>query len=67
MAGYDISKRQRFFESTVTDVITALKELPEDMMVCFCGTSEGYLHVDVEENICSFDYDDLSEEYDEEE
>lgn len=63
----DINKRKRFFEATTAEVIEALKELPSDMTVCFCGISEGYLHVDESENICSFDYGDLSEDYDEEE
>lgn len=60
-------KKQHFFEAKTSEVIAALQELPADMTVCFCGTSEGYLHVDTKENICSFDYSDLSEEYEEEE
>lgn len=67
MAGYDIDKRKGFSRATTDEVIAVLKELPSDMTVCFCGVSVGYLHVDTEKNICSFDYDELSEEYDEEE
>lgn len=63
----DKSKRKEFFEPTVSEVITALEELPQDMQMCFCGTSVGYLHVDPEENVCSFDYSDLSEDYEDEE
>lgn len=64
---FDANKRKYFLEPTVSDVIAALKELPGDMKVYTCGTSEGYLHVNTKENICSFDYSDLSEEYEEEE
>lgn len=55
---YDKSKRKEFSGSTVAEIIEALQELPADMQMCFCGTSVGYLHVDPEENICSFDYDE---------
>lgn len=60
---YDINKQKGFFEPTVADVIKSLQELPQDMTMYFCGAPAGYLHVDSKENICSFDYDDLSEEY----
>ena len=65
---FDINKRKEFCEPTVAEIIEALQELPADMTMCFCGTSVGYLHVDTEENICSFDYSDLSdcEDYEEE-
>ena len=52
--------------STVKDLREALSHLPDDMEVLCCGTNTVWLHVDDKENICSFDYDDLSEEYEEE-
>ena len=64
---FDLSKRKEFYSPTVAEVIEALHELPADMDMCFCGTSIGYLHVDPKENVCSFDYSDLSEDYEEEE
>ena len=41
----------------------ALEHLPDDMEILCCGTDRVWLHVDDKNNICSFDYDDLSEEY----
>lgn len=61
---FDLNKRIAFeIPPTVTEMKKALETLPGDMEIMFCGATAGYLHIDESENICSFDYDDLAEEY----
>ena len=61
---FDLKKRMAFeFPPTVTEMKKALETLPGDMQIMFCGAPAGYLHVDESENICSFDYSDLADEY----
>ena len=62
---YDIDKRVELNESSVREVIASLMKLPLDMKVRFNGCGSGFIHVDTESNCCSFDDDELSEEYEE--
>ena len=52
-------------ESKVQDVVDALSKLPPNMSISFCGQPYGYLHVDSDENVASFDTDSLEDAYDE--
>lgn len=63
---YNINYRRLLMNSTVRDLRNVLEHLPDDMEILCCGTNEMWLHVDDKENICSFDHDDLSDEYEEE-
>lgn len=63
---FDINKRKEFFQPTVAEVIEALSELPKDTKVYFNGCHQGYLHVEKNRNVCSFDDSALEEDYEEE-
>ena len=63
---YDISKRKELNEITIEQLRNdILFNLPQDMKVCFNGVSQGYLHIDTKENICSFDSETDSDWYEE--
>lgn len=51
--------------ATVKNIKDVLACLPDDMEVKCCGADEVWLHVDEKNNMCSFDYDALDDEYEE--
>lgn len=63
---FDKSKRVEFFHATVADVIKELSKLSAETKICFNGSELGYLHIDENDMVCSFDSEDLddSEDYD---
>ena len=60
---YDLNKRVELSSPAVKDVLDSLMKLPTDMKVHFNGVDSGFLHVDSENNCCSFDDSELAEEY----
>lgn len=64
---FDKRKRREFCQASVTEIIIALSQLPANCEVCFNGSEWGFLHVNAEGTICSFDDDALEEDYPEEE
>lgn len=60
---FDKKLRKYCGDVTVGDIIEILSKYPKDMRVNFCGVSEGYLHFDTENNVMSFDHDNLEWEY----
>ena len=59
---YNINKCSYF--TTVKELRTLLADIPDDASV-FVGGSDAYLHVSDDNNLISFDYDNLWEAYDE--
>jgi len=62
---YDLNKRKIFLKGTVSEVIKALKELPDNCLVHVCGSELVALHVSADGKYCSFDENtELDGEYD---
>ena len=62
---FDKSKRREFVQASVAEVIAELSKLPGDCKVHFNGSDWGFLHVNTEGSICSFDDSALEESYEE--
>lgn len=64
---FDKRRRTEFVQASVSEVIAVLSKLPASCEVCFNGSEWGFLHVNTEGTICSFDDDALEEDYPEDE
>jgi len=64
---YDISKRKRFLDIKVGDLIEVLKGMPQKAIVHVCGSSLLYIHVEEDGSIITLDCEALEDEYDEDE
>ncbi|MCM1215965.1 MAG: hypothetical protein NC548_15770 [Lachnospiraceae bacterium] len=62
---YDIDKRREMKDATVKEVMEILKELPEDAKVHFNGDNYGYIHIEADNSVISFDDSSLDDLYDE--
>lgn len=60
---YDINKRKELKNAKVKDILEILKELPEDAEVFFNGDNYGYIHIEKDSSVVSFDDSDLYDEY----
>ena len=60
---YDINKRKELKNAKVKDILEILKELPEDADVYFNGDNYGYIHIEKDSSVISFDDSDLYDEY----
>ena len=60
---YDINKRKELHNATVKDVMEILEELPEDAQVVFDGDEYGYIHVEKDLSVVSFDSSSLDDDY----
>lgn len=60
---YDINKRKELKNATVGDILKILQELPEDAMVYFNGDEYGYIHIEKDLSIVSFDDSSLEDDY----
>lgn len=61
----DINKRVRCEETTVAEMIEALQRLPQDGIVHFEGSRNGYIHCDPDSKTIDFDVSDLGDMYEE--
>lgn len=60
---YDISKRKELKNATVDDILKILQELPKDSKVFFNGDEHGYIHMEKDLSVVSFDDCDLEDDY----
>ena len=60
---YDINKRKELKNAKVKDILEILKELPEDTEVYFNGDNYGYIHIEKDSSVVSFDDSDLYDDY----
>ena len=60
---YDINKIKELKNAKVKDILEILKELPEDADVFFNGDNYGYIHIEKDSSVISFDDSDLYDEY----
>lgn len=60
---YDINKRKELKNAKVKDILEILKELPEDAEVCFNGDNYGYIHIEKDFSVISFDDNGLEDDY----
>ena len=60
---YDINKRKELKNAKVKDILEILKELPEDAEVYFNGDNYGYIHIEKDSSVISFDDSDLYDDY----
>ena len=60
---YDINKRKELYNATVKDVMEILAELPEDAQVVFDGDEYGYIHIEKDLSVVSFDSSGLDDDY----
>ena len=60
---YDINKRKELKNAKVKDILEILKELPEDADVYFNGDNYGYIHIEKDSSVVSFDDSDLYDDY----
>ena len=63
MIMYDINKRKELKNAKVKDILEILKELPEDADVYFNGDNYGYIHIEKDSSIISFDDSSLDDDY----
>lgn len=61
---YDIDKRREMKDATVEEVMNILKELPKDAKVFFNGDNYGYIHIEKDNSVISFDDSSLDDLYD---
>lgn len=54
-------------DATVGEVMDILKELPKDAKVFFNGDNYGYIHIEEDNSVVSFDDSSLDDLYDEKE
>lgn len=64
---YDFSKIKEGYNITVGSLIKELEKIDENAIVCICGDSHVFLHVDKDDNIICLDNEALSDSYDEDE
>lgn len=62
---YDINKRREMKDTTVGEVLEILNELPKDAKVFFNGDNYGYIHIEEDNSVISFDDSSLDDLYDE--
>ena len=60
---YDIDKRREMKDATVEEVMNILKELPKDAKVFFNGDNYGYIHIEKDNSVISFDDSSLDDDY----
>ena len=60
---YDISKRKELKNATVDDILKILQELPKDSKVFFNGDEHGYIHMEKDLSVVSFDNSSLDDDY----
>lgn len=60
---YNINKRRKLKEVSVSDLIEELKQLPQDAKVVFCGDYVGFIHVERDDSVVCIDTEDLDEDY----
>lgn len=60
---YDIKKRKKLVIPTVGDVLEILEKVPRDAQILIGGCSVGYIHIESDDSVVSFDVEDLDEEY----
>lgn len=60
---YDINKRKELNNAKVKDILEILKELPKDAEVCFNGDNHGYIHIEKDLSVISFDDSSLYDDY----
>ena len=60
---YDINKRKELKNAKVKDILEILKELPENAEVCFNGDDYGYIHIEKDLSVISFDDSSLYDDY----
>lgn len=60
---YDLSKRQEMRNVEVWEVIELLQKLPKNSKVLFNGDNYGYVHIEADESVISFDSTSLDEDY----
>lgn len=60
---YDINKRKELKNAKVKNILEILKELPEDADVYFNGDNYGYIHIEKDSSVVSFDDSDLYSDY----
>lgn len=60
---YDLSKRQEMRNVEVWEVIELLQKLPNNSKVLFNGDNYGYIHIEADESVISFDDASLDEDY----
>ena len=60
---YDLNKRKEMRNVEVKDVIELLQKLPENAKVFFNGDNYGYVHIEKDDSIISFDDSSLDDDY----
>ena len=60
---YDLRKRQEMRNVEVKEVIELLQKLPENAKVLFNGDNYGYVHIEKDDSIISFDDSSLDDDY----
>ena len=60
---YDLNKRQEMRNVEVKEVIELLRKLPENAKVLFNGEDHGYVHIEKDNIIISFDDSSLDDDY----
>lgn len=60
---YDISKRRECKYIQVWEVIEILCKMPLNALVLFNGDECGYIHIEEDESVISFDDSSLDDEY----
>lgn len=62
---YDKTKRQSF--QTVGELRKLLATLADDTPIAICGSIKAWFHADCDKTVVCLDYEDLEEEYENEE
>ena len=60
---YDLRKRQEMRNVEVKEVIELLQKLPKNAKVLFNGENYGYVHIEKDDSIISFDDSPLDDDY----
>lgn len=60
---FDSDKRKHLFDVTVAELISELNKLPGNAIVCCCGDSNVWLHVEKDNSAICIDAEDLEECY----
>lgn len=60
---YDLRKRQEMRNVEVKEMIEILQKLPKNAKVLFNGENYGYVHIEKDDSIISFDDSPLDDDY----
>lgn len=63
---FDVKKRKSLKGVTVGELVQIMLDLPQEAIVNFCGSNNGFIHVEKDDSKISFDTDVLGECYEDE-